>query len=164
MIIKVILIIFAYLLIGIAVLEIMLWHDRKVGFIDKWIDETSDWEQTFTVILWPIVLPMLWLYALNLGLKCLIKGVRIFFTTIVYLIAASIDKPSKRLSVPKGWVRCEDKTPEDNNYYLVYEKIEDGSNIICVEEYKDGEWIHLDPGQEVIAWMLLPDGYKEGRK
>lgn len=88
MIFKIILIIFAYLFIGIAVLEIMLWHDRKVEFIDKWIDETSDWDQTATVILWPIVLPILWIYAL----KYLIKGVRIFFTTIVYLIAAIINK------------------------------------------------------------------------
>lgn len=156
MIFKVILLIFAYLLIGIAILEVMLWHDRKVGFIDKWINE-NDWEQTFTVILWPIVFPMLWLYALNLGLKHLIKGVRIFFTAIVYTIAALIDKPSKKLSAPKGWIRCKDNPPIEDNYYLVYEKIEDGSNIICIEEYRDGEWIHLDPGQEVIAWMPSPE-------
>lgn len=164
MIIKVILIIFAYLLVGIAVLEGMLWRDRKVSFIDEWIDETSDWEQTMTVILWPVILPMLWLYLLNIGLKHLIKCVRIFFTATVYIIAALIDKPSKKLSVPKGWIRCKDKPPEENNYYLVYEKIEDGPNIICVEEYRDGEWIHLDPGQEVIALMPSPEGYKVGNE
>lgn len=158
MIIKVILIIFAYLLIGIAVLEWVLWLDRKTSSSDKWINEEDDWEQTITVIIWPVVLPMLWVY----GLKYLIKGVRIFFTTIVYLIAALIDKPSKKLSVPKGWIRCKDKLPTENNYYLVYEKIEDDSNIICVEEYKDGEWLHLDPGQEVIAWMPSPVGSKAG--
>lgn len=99
MIIKIILIIFAYLLIGIAVLEVMLWHDRKVGFFDKWIDETSDWEQTSAVILWPIVLPMIWIYVLHLGLKHLIKGVRIFFTAIVYLMAAIIDKDSEESEI-----------------------------------------------------------------
>lgn len=88
MIIKVILIIFAYLLIGIAVLEWVLWLDRKTSSSDKWINKEDDWEQTITVIIWPVVLPMLWIY----GLKYLIKGVRIFFTTIVYLVAAIIDK------------------------------------------------------------------------
>ena len=93
MIIKVILIIFAYLLIGIAVLEGVLWHDRKVGFVDSWLyDEKDDIEQSLVVILWPAVLPMLWIYLLCIGLKHLIKAVRIFFTTLVYLIAAIIDK------------------------------------------------------------------------
>lgn len=158
MIIKVILIIFAYLLIGIAVLEWVLWSDRKTSSSDKWINDEDDWEQTMTVILWPVILPMLWIY----GLKYLIKGVRIFFTATVYIIAALIDRPSKKLSVPVGWIK--DKPPAENNYYLVYEKIEDDSKIICVEEYRDGEWIHLDPGQEVIAWMPSPEGYKAGRE
>lgn len=92
MIIKVILIIFVYLLIGIAVLEVMLWRDRKVSFIDKWVDAEDEVEQTMTVILWPVILPMLWVYLLNIGLKRLIKGVRIFFTATVYIIAAIIDK------------------------------------------------------------------------
>lgn len=67
----------------------MLWHDRKVDFVDGWIcDPNDDVEQALTVLSWPIVLPMLWIY----GLKYLIKGVRIFFTATVYLIAALIDK------------------------------------------------------------------------
>lgn len=156
MIIKIMLLIFAYLLVGIAVLEWVLWLDRKTSSSDKWINEKDDWEQTITVILWPVVLPMLGIYVLTY----LIKGVRIFFTTIVYLIAALIDRPSKKLSVPVGWIK--DKPPAENNYYLVHEKIEDDSEIICVEEYRDGEWINLDPGQEVIAWMPSPEGYKAG--
>lgn len=92
MIIKVILIIFAYLLIGIAVLEGILWRDRKVSFIDKWADETDDVELVLIVIFWPVAIPVLGLYILFIGLKHLIKGVRIFFTTIIYLIAAIIDK------------------------------------------------------------------------
>lgn len=88
MIIKIMLLIFAYLLVGIAVLEWVLWLDRKTSSSDKWINEEDDWEQTITVIIWPVVLPMLWIY----GLKYLIKGVRIFFTIIVYLVAAIIDK------------------------------------------------------------------------
>lgn len=92
MIIKIILIIFAYLLVGIAVLEGILWRDRKVSFIDQWIDDEDDVEQMLVVIFWPMAFLVLWLYALYIGLKHLIKGVRIFFTAIVYLIAAMIDK------------------------------------------------------------------------
>ena len=92
MIIKVILIIFVYLIIGIAVLEGILWRDRKVSFIDKWIDDDDDVEQSLVVVSWPVMIPILGIYILYLGLKYLIKGVRIFFTAIVYLIAAIIDK------------------------------------------------------------------------
>ncbi len=91
MIIKVILLIFAYLLIGIAVLEGVLWHDRKVGYYDNWIDEDDETDQSLAVMMWPVLIPILSLYILHIGLKHLIKGVRIFFTTIVYLIAAMID-------------------------------------------------------------------------
>ena len=92
MIIKVILIIFAYLLVGIAVLEWVLWLDRKTSSSDKWINEEDDWEQSLVVVSWPVMIPILGIYILYLGLKYLIKGVRIFFTAIVYLIAAIIDK------------------------------------------------------------------------
>ncbi len=172
MIIKVILIIFAYLLIGCAILEIILWHDRKVDFTDTWLSDPKDEvEQNLTVILWPFIIPELCIRILAIVIELmfketgiLIKGIRVIFTTMVYVIAAIIDKPSKKLSVPKGWISCKDKPPIDNNYYLVYEKIEDGSNIICVEEYRDGKWIHLDPGQEVIAWLPSPERYKAGRE
>lgn len=92
MIIKVILLIFVYLLIGIAVLEGVLWRDRKVSMFDRWMDATDEIDQTLTVMIWPVFIPILGLYILHIGLKHLIKGVRIFFTTIVYLIAAMIDK------------------------------------------------------------------------
>lgn len=84
------LIIFAYLLIGIAVLEGLLWRDRKVSFIDQWLDAEDEMEQVLVVIFWPAAIPTLGVYILYLGLKHLIKGVRIFFTTIVYLVAAII--------------------------------------------------------------------------
>lgn len=97
MIIKVILIIFVYLLIGIAVLEVELWHDRKVDFIERWVkDPTDDVEVTMTVIFWPAIFLMMVAFILFIylftGLNHLIKGIRIFFTTIIYLIDAIIDK------------------------------------------------------------------------
>lgn len=163
MIVKVMLAIFAYSIMGFVTLEILLYQDRKEKDSTlKWIKDDTD--QTAAFILWPFIIPVLGLFALFMGLKFLVKKTRILYITIVYLIAALIDKPSKELSIPKGWISCKDNPPEENNYYLVYEKIEDGSNIICVEEYKDGEWIHLDPGQEVIAWMPSPEGHKAGRE
>lgn len=163
MIVKVVLIIFMYLIMGFVSLEILLYLDRKeTDSTYKWIHDDID--QTAAFILWPFIIPVLGMYALFIGLKSLIKGTRIIYTTIIFIILTIIDKPSKKLSVPKEWIRFEDKPPDDNNYYLVYEKIEDGSNIICVEEYKDGEWINLDPGQEVIAWMPSPEGYKAERR
>lgn len=163
MIVKVMLTIFAYSIMGFVTLEILLYQDRKeTDSTYKWIKDDTD--QTAAFILWPFIIPVLGLYALFIGLKYLIKGTRIFYTTIIFLILTIIDKPSKKTQVPKGWIRCKDKPPEENNYYLVYEKIEDDSNIICVEEYRDGEWIHLDPGQEVIAWMPSPEGYKAGNE
>lgn len=163
MIIKVMLIIFVYFIMGFVSLEILLYLDRKeTDSTYKWIHDDTD--QTAAFILWPIIISTLGLYALFIGLKSLIKGTRILYTTIIFLILTIIDKPSKKLSVPKGWISCKDNPPIEDNYYLVYEKIENGSNIICVEEYRDGEWAHLDPGQEVIAWMPSPEEYKTERE
>lgn len=104
MIIKIILTIllecFVYLLIGIALLEVLLWHDRKADFIERWVkDPTDDIEITMTVIFWPVMLLTMLVYVLCTvfshlftGINHLIKGIRIFFTTIVYLIVAIIDK------------------------------------------------------------------------
>lgn len=92
MIIKVMLVIFIYLLIGIAVLEIMLWRDRKVDYIKRLIeDPKDDAELITTVVYWPVLVIVLGIYILYFGLKHLIKGTRIFFTAIVYLVAAIID-------------------------------------------------------------------------
>lgn len=100
MIIKVILIIFAYLLIGCAILEIILWHDRKVDLTDTWLSDPKDEvEQNLTVILWPFIIPELCIRILVIVIEfmfketgILIKGIRVIFTTLVYVIAAIIDK------------------------------------------------------------------------
>ena len=100
MIIKVILYLVAYLFIGITFLELELWHDRKVDFIKRWVnDPTDDIEVTMTVIFWPVIFLVMVAYLLCIGFSHLfiglnhfIKGIRIFFITIVYLIATIIDK------------------------------------------------------------------------
>lgn len=100
MIVKVMLIIFAYLLIGCAILEITLWHDRKVDLTETWLSDPKDEvEQNLTAILWPFIIPELFTRILVIVIEfmfketgILIKVVRIFFTTLVYLIAAIIDK------------------------------------------------------------------------
>jgi len=99
-VIKVILIIFAYSLIGIAVMEMVLWHDMKCAYNDEWLDLVDDTDQTtLTVILWPFVLIKLFMLCIGTAfvymfkaLGVFIKGVRKFFRTVVYLIAAMIDK------------------------------------------------------------------------
>lgn len=90
MVIKVILIIIAYFLIGVAVLEGLSWYDRQHYDNYTWIEDELD--QVTTVTFWPFVLIPVILAILYKGLVYFIKGVRIFFTTIIYLIGAIISK------------------------------------------------------------------------
>lgn len=92
---------FAYVLIGTAILEIMLWHVRKGdNFIDDWLDDpVEESEQTLTVILWPLLVPDLFIHILKKVIKfifketgVIIKKIRIFYTTIIFIIAAIINK------------------------------------------------------------------------
>lgn len=92
-VIKVILIIFAYLLVGIAVLEGLSWYDRQHYDNYTWIEDEFD--QVTVVTFWPFVLIPIILAILYKGLVHFIKGIRIFFTTVVYLLAAMIDKGKK---------------------------------------------------------------------
>lgn len=92
MIIKVILLVFAYLLTGVAILEGLLCYDRRSYSRSNWIDYRDDFEQVMVVAFWPLILPIIIIGVLYIGLVRFIKIVRIFFTTIVYLIAVIIDK------------------------------------------------------------------------
>lgn len=87
-VIKVILIIFAYLMVGIAILEGLLWYDRHHYSNYTWIED--DFDQVIIVTCWPFVLIPIIFAILYIGLVYFIKGTRIFFTTIVYLLAAII--------------------------------------------------------------------------
>lgn len=93
--IKVMLIVFIYFIMGFVTLEILLYEDRKeTNPIYKWIKDDTD--QTAAFILWPFIIPVLGLFALFTGLKFLIKKTRILYLTMVYLTAALIDKDKEK--------------------------------------------------------------------
>ena len=86
MILKVILGILLYLLIGVGVLEIVKWHDRNVDWVDAWI--MFDEFEVLCVVFW--IFPLMWIvfWLLYKGLYQFIRITRIFFTTIVYTVIA----------------------------------------------------------------------------
>lgn len=90
MIIKVILFVFIYLLIGIITLEGIAWYDRKSKSVYKWVEDHDDVDNVIVVLMWPILLPIIGVCIFFVGLAYLIKGIRIFYTTIVYLIIVFI--------------------------------------------------------------------------
>lgn len=90
MTIKLILVAFLYMIMGFITLEYMLYHDRKVDYIDRWID--GDFDQVMVVTFWILIVPRLLMRALYIYFKSIIKEIRVFYTTIIFLIAASIHK------------------------------------------------------------------------
>lgn len=68
--------------------------------ISGWLEEpVKESEQTLTVIFWPLLVPDLLIHMLKNVIKfmfketgIIIKGIRIFYTTIIFLIAANIYK------------------------------------------------------------------------
>lgn len=88
MILKVILGIFLYLLIGVGVLEIVKWHDRNVDWVDAWI--MFEEFEVLCVVFWFIPLTLIVFWLLYLGLYQFIRITRIFFTTIVYTVIALV--------------------------------------------------------------------------
>lgn len=83
MVLKIIALVFGYLLCGVGVLELVKLHDRKVDWEHEWLYGSDDVEDMFVVILFPIML-------IPLILMAVIKGIQIVFTTIVYTIVALI--------------------------------------------------------------------------
>lgn len=92
MIIKIILLVFIYLFIGVLVLEGLAWYDRKHPWEESWIEGHDDLDQAIAVLLWPLILILVTLGILFFGFVRFIKGIRVFYTTIIYLIIAIIDK------------------------------------------------------------------------
>lgn len=85
--IKVLIFIIMYLLCGIGTLELILFHDRKVdGLFDKWEGDLDTTDQTIVVILFPMFIVLILFWAIGL----IIKGLRVFITTIVYSLVALI--------------------------------------------------------------------------
>ena len=85
MILKIIALVFVYLLCGVGVLELVRLHDRKVDWEHEWLFGSDDVEQMFIVVMFPIVL-------IPLIFMAVIKGIQIVFTTIVYTIVALVKR------------------------------------------------------------------------
>ena len=90
MIIKIILGIFAYLLCGVATLELYFWRDRHCeSEMDKFVEDDEIW-QVIVVVFFPFFLFLAILYVTYKGLLLIIRLIRTLFTTIIYLIIALI--------------------------------------------------------------------------
>ena len=70
------------------------------------------------------------------------------------------------------WISCKDELPEKNDVYLVTWMPNSnpwGRTFMEILEFADGEWVddipqakHYGDGKfSVLAWMPLPDPYKE---
>lgn len=88
MIIKIILGIFLYLLIGVGVLNIMLWHDRNVGDFDEWI--IDDVMKFLVVLLVPMSLMWVLMWLFYKAVMAFINLTQTVFVAAVYMIKAAL--------------------------------------------------------------------------
>lgn len=65
MILKIIALVFGYLLCGVGTLELVKLHDRKVDWINRWVDDSDELDEVFVVVLFPVLLSMMLLWAIG---------------------------------------------------------------------------------------------------
>lgn len=68
-----------------------------------------------------------------------------------------------------NWIPVEERLPEKNGSYLIQVDSSDGSAMITfmmVDHFnEDGTWLHCDnKRRKVVAWMPLPEPYREGEE
>lgn len=71
----------------------------------------------------------------------------------------------KDTNVPSKWIPVSKRLPEEEGHYLVTDEAA-GMTETMIDEYMccdDGEWTWLY-SQHAIAWMPLPEPYKEGEQ
>jgi len=91
MILKIIALVFGYLLGGVGVLELIRLHDRHTDWIHQWLDRDDELEQVSVVILWPFALVYLLMpWLIGKFVFAFIKVVQIIFTTLTYIVVALI--------------------------------------------------------------------------
>ena len=88
MIAKIILFIFLYLVCGVIVLEIVMFHDRHVKWIDEWLLDSSYDEQVLVVVGMPFYLFKIILWGFQSLIILLIKLIRTAYTAAIYTIIA----------------------------------------------------------------------------
>ena len=72
------------------------------------------------------------------------------------------------------WIPCSERLPEEDGQYLItvkYKHVNDSYEDIYAEhgEWYDGRWDmfcfgHCGKVEDIIAWMPLPEPYKEGEQ
>lgn len=90
MILKIIAFAFGYLLCGVGTLELLKLHDRHSEWIDKWVEDSDELEESFVVTIFPAYLLMLLFWAIGKAIAFFTKAVRTIFTIIVYTIVALV--------------------------------------------------------------------------
>lgn len=90
MILKIIALVFGYLLCGVGTLELVKLHDRHSDWINRWADDSDESEEVFVVVLFPVLLLMILLWTIEIAIAFFIKVVRTVFTTFVYTIIALV--------------------------------------------------------------------------
>lgn len=67
------------------------------------------------------------------------------------------------------WISCEEQLPEENAYYLVTVEYESGERRIEIDyrvaldddDVINSDWVGVE---KVLAWMPLPEPYREGEE
>ena len=90
MILKIIALVFGYMLCGVGTLELLKLHDRHSDWIDKWVEDSDELEEAFVVTIFPAYLLMILFWVIGKSIAFFTKAVRTVFTTIVYTIVALI--------------------------------------------------------------------------
>ena len=90
MILKIIALTFGYMLCGIGTLELLKLHDRHSDWINRWVEDSDELEESFIVIIFPAFLLMMLFWVIGKAIAFFTKAVRTAFTTIVYTIIALV--------------------------------------------------------------------------
>ena len=62
-----------------------------------------------------------------------------------------------------GWIPCSERLPAEDGYYLTTIRFYHLHNLVAMGcNFEDGKWLYMDGDDEVLAWMPLPQPYKEG--
>lgn len=96
MILKIIGVVFGYLLCGVGVLELIRLHDRHTGWLDQWLSCDDEHDQVIVVILWPFFLVCLLIpWLISKFVFVFIRVVQMIFTTLTYMVVALITGKDK---------------------------------------------------------------------